>query len=92
MDCHSTDGGGGFSGTAPSETPPDVCPGVPYLEGRDRDGGNGRRTRDHSGDTSLIRAIREGVEADGEEMDWDMPRWDLSFDDAKDLLEYLKML
>jgi len=43
-------------------------------------------------DEDIKRAITEGVEPDGEPLDWPMPRWSMSDEDLDDLLEFLKTL
>ncbi len=40
----------------------------------------------------IKRAIREGIEPDGEELDPCMPRWKMSDEDLNDLVEFLKTL
>lgn len=40
----------------------------------------------------IKRAIREGIEPDGEELDPCMPRWKMSDEDLNDLIEFLKTL
>jgi mono/diheme cytochrome c family protein len=92
VDCHGPDGRGGVPVMMLSELPPDIR--YETLISEEHHHGEGE-TDEHEipyTDELIIRAIREGIEADGEVMDRDMPRWDLPDDDAKDLLEYLKML
>jgi mono/diheme cytochrome c family protein len=43
-------------------------------------------------DADIARAIREGVEPDGESLDSFMPRWDMSDADIRDVIAYLKEL
>jgi len=43
-------------------------------------------------DETIKRAITEGVEPDGERLEWPMPRWRMSEEDLDDLLEFLKTL
>lgn len=43
-------------------------------------------------DEDIKRAITEGVEPDGEPLDWPMPRWTMSDEDLDDLIEFLKTL
>jgi len=43
-------------------------------------------------DEDIKRAITEGVEPNGEPLDWPMPRWTMSDEDLDDLLEFLKTL
>lgn len=43
-------------------------------------------------DETIKRAITDGVEPDGESLEWPMPRWSMSDGDLGDLLEFLKTL
>jgi len=43
-------------------------------------------------DEDIKRAITEGIEPDGEPLDWPMPRWTMSDEDLDDLIEFLKTL
>lgn len=43
-------------------------------------------------DTDIARAVREGVQPDGEELDPVMPRWDMSERDMGDLIGFLRGL
>jgi len=43
-------------------------------------------------DEDIRRAITEGIEPDGEPLDWPMPRWTMSDEDLDELLEFLKTL
>jgi len=43
-------------------------------------------------DEAIKRAITEGMEPDGELLEWPMSRWRMSEDDLNDLLEFLKSL
>ncbi len=43
-------------------------------------------------DSLIKRAITEGLNPDGEPLDWTMPRWQVSDADFADLLAYLKTL
>jgi len=43
-------------------------------------------------DETIKQAITEGVEPDGEPLDWPMPRWSMSDEDLNDLIEFLKTL
>ena len=43
-------------------------------------------------DETIKIAIRQGEDPSGEELDYTMPRWDMSDKDANDLIEYLKTL
>lgn len=39
-----------------------------------------------------LAAIAQGLEADGDVMDWTVPRWQMSEADLDALIEYLKTL
>ncbi|MGA9350089.1 MAG: cytochrome c [Anaerolineae bacterium] len=43
-------------------------------------------------DETIKRAITQGIEPNGEPLDWPMPRWAMSDEDLDDLLEFLKTL
>lgn len=43
-------------------------------------------------DEDIRRAITQGIEPNGEPLDWPMPRWTISDKDLDDLLEFLKTL
>jgi len=47
--------------------------------------------KQRGGDDKLKSGKGLGLETDGEVMDWDMLRWNLSGENAKDQLEHLKM-
>ncbi len=43
-------------------------------------------------DALINRAIREGLDPEGEPLDWTMPRWQMGDADLNDVLAYLKTL
>ncbi|AKB85828.1 cytochrome c family protein, putative [Methanococcoides methylutens MM1] len=43
-------------------------------------------------DETIKIAIREGKDPAGEELDYTMPKWDMSDKDIEDLIDYLKTL
>jgi hypothetical protein len=43
-------------------------------------------------DETIKQAITEGIEPNGEPLDWPMPRWSMSDEDLDDLLAFLKTL
>ena len=43
-------------------------------------------------DATIKQAITEGIEPNGEPLDWPMPRWTMSDQDLDDLLDFLKTL
>ena len=56
------------------------------------EGGEGEEEHAPYDEESIKRAITEGVEPDGEQLDWPMPRWSMSDQDLDDLVEFLKTL
>lgn len=92
VDCHGRDGRGGFPVMMLTELPPDIRYETLLSEEHHHGEGEVDEHETPYTDELIIRAIREGLEADGEVMERDMPRWDLSDEDAQDLLEYLKTL
>jgi len=43
-------------------------------------------------EAKLKRAITKGISAEGEELDFPMPKWSMSDGDLDDLIAYLKIL
>jgi len=43
-------------------------------------------------EATVKRAITEGVDPDGKDLEWPMPRWSMSAADLDDLVQYLKTL
>ncbi len=85
--CHGEDGKGRPEGGI---VPTDIT--YPYLTlayGHSHD--NGRKHRAFS-DTSIITAIKRGLDPDGNKLDAAMPRYALPNNDAADLIAYLKRL
>jgi len=76
VNCHGRDGSGGFT--------PMMCNGVAadirYSE-----------LKEEMSDEEIKIAITKGIH-EGKELDWCMPRWQLSEEDLNDLIEYLKKL
>lgn len=92
VDCHGRDGRGGFPVMMLTELPPDIRYETLLSEEHHHGEGEVDEHETPYTDELIIRAIREGLDADGEVMERDMPQWDLSDEDAQDLLEYLKTL
>ncbi len=77
--CHGLDGKGGVY--------PMMCgvktPDIRYST----------LTKEHGmSDEDIKRAITKGIGDEGEELDYCMPRWQMSEKDINDLIEYLKQL
>jgi cytochrome c oxidase subunit II len=43
-------------------------------------------------DELIVRAIRQGIDPDGKPLDPGMPRWQMTDNDVRDVIEYLKSL
>ena len=57
-------------------------------------GHNNETEEDHAKYTeeSIKRAITEGIDPDGDELQWPMPSWNMAEEDLNDLVNYLKEL
>lgn len=85
--CHGVDGRG-------VRTPMFVSPNITYRNLIDPAGmlePDGNRGATYN-DELIKRAIAQGIDAEGNPLDWPMPRWHLADQDAADLLAYLKTL
>lgn len=83
--CHGIDGTGGYVGMMGGFEAPDIRYSTLTSPHEDHDG-------DGWSDRDIRRAIVEGVEPDGEELDPIMPRWRLSDAEFRALTDYLKEL
>ena len=56
--------------------------------------GEGKEGEAHPSYTDALinRAITQGVNPAGKALDWTMPRWQMTEEDLKDLIAYLKTL
>ncbi len=43
-------------------------------------------------DELIVRAIRQGIDPDGQPLDPGMPRWEMTDNDVRDVIDYLKVL
>ena len=77
VNCHARDGSGGFVPMMCSEK----APSIKYSE----------LVEEGMSDAEIKTAITKGIH-EGEELDWCMPRWQMSEKDLSDLVEYLKKL
>ncbi|HUT75196.1 MAG TPA: cytochrome c [Armatimonadota bacterium] len=93
VNCHGRDGKGGVPIMSSRQLAPDIRydvltgkehPAVEHEEG----------AHEHYAytDAAIKRAITQGVEPDGKELDLLMPRWQMSERDLSDLIAYLKHL
>ncbi len=77
VNCHGRDGSGGFVPMMCDETSPNIKYTELAEEGMSED--------------EIKIAITKGIH-EGKELDWCMPRWQMSKKDLDDLIEYLKKL
>ncbi len=85
--CHGADGRG-------LRTPMFVSPNVTYRNLTDPAGmtePDGTRGPTYT-DDQIRRAVTQGIDPEGETLDWPMPRWQLTDAEWSDLLGYLKTL
>jgi cytochrome c oxidase subunit II len=68
--------------------------GVPLMMGTaiPADISNEALKEDHYTDTSLKKAITQGIDEEGKPLNWTMPRWNMSETDLNVLIDYLKTL
>lgn len=86
VDCHGTDGRGGYSIMMSFEIPPDIRY-ESLVSGHAEEGEHPPYTEE-----TIKRAIREGIDSAGEPLDPAMPRWKMTDVDVDDVIEYLKTL
>ena len=88
VDCHGEDGRGGNVGTMFGIVGiPDIRYSVLTTEHSE-----GGKTIPAWSDADIRRAIREGIEPDGEHLKPAMPRWDMTDGQVTDVIAYLKEL
>jgi cytochrome c oxidase subunit 2 len=90
VSCHGVHGRGGVPVMMGTAIPTDVR--YKALTGKEKHVHRGKEEEHHYTDALIKRAITQGLEADGEVMDWTMPRWRMSEADLNVLIEYLKTL
>lgn len=84
--CHGPDGRGGRVVMMGSFEAPNIAYDV--LTGR----APGEEEHRPYTDTLIKRAITRGLESDGERLNQNMPRWQMSERDLNDLIDYLRTL
>ena len=84
VSCHGVDGRGGVPIMMCNEIPPDIR--WSSLTG-EKHGKHGKYN-----ETTVKIAITKGIEPNGEELSYCMPRWEISDEDLNDLLDFLKEL
>jgi len=88
--CHGPDGGGGRVRVMMTSF---VAPDIRYktLTSEEMEH-EGEEVHPPYTEENIKRAITQGVEPDGEPLDWPMPHWTMTEKDLEDLLDYLKSL
>lgn len=85
IDCHGADGKGGITPMMCDEKTPPITYHDLTEEGHEGE-------HQPYTDEAIKKAITEGIEPDGGELDPCMPKWDMSDEDLNDVIEYLKTL
>ncbi len=88
VSCHGEDGRGGRPVMMCSEIPPDIR--YSALTSEEMEHGEGEHPPYN--DTTIKRAITQGLDPAGNELDPCMPRWAIDEDDLNDLILFLKEL
>ncbi|MDA3936286.1 MAG: cytochrome c [Actinomycetota bacterium] len=89
VDCHAEDGRGGSTGMMMNSAV--EIPDIRYSQLTATHTEHGPTSPGWS-DRDIARAIREGVEPDGERLKAPMPRWDMTDAEIADVIAYLKEL
>ncbi|MBP2030800.1 mono/diheme cytochrome c family protein [Methanohalophilus levihalophilus] len=89
VSCHGVDGKGGVPIMMGTSIPSDIRYETLTAEDEHED-----EHDEHPPytDETIKKAIRDGVNPAGEDLDYTMPEWDMSDEDLDDLIEYLKLL
>ncbi|MDQ1275997.1 MAG: hypothetical protein QG610_1572 [Euryarchaeota archaeon] len=90
VNCHGTDGRGGYPVKMGSEVPPDIRFESLVSEEHEKEEEDGEHP--HYTEETIKRAILEGIDPAGEPLDLTMPRWKMTDMDLDDVVEYLKTL
>jgi mono/diheme cytochrome c family protein len=89
VSCHGEDGRGGKPVMMCSEVPPDIRYSALTSEEMEHEEGEEHPPYN---ETTIKRAITQGLNPAGEELDPCMPRWAISENDLNDLIFFLKEL
>ncbi len=89
VSCHGEDGRGGRPVMMCSEIPPDIRYSTLTSEEMEHEG---EEEHPPYNETTIKRAITEGLNPAGEELDPCMPRWEINDRDLNDLILFLKEL
>lgn len=87
--CHRGDGKGGSAVMIMWDFD---APNITWEHLTEEEHGDENEAHPPYTEESLKQAITEGIEPNGEEMDEDMPRWQMADEDLDDLVEFLKTL
>jgi len=90
VDCHRTDGRGGYPIMMSPVIPPDIR--YDSLVSEEHEEHEEEEEHPPYTDETIKRAIREGIDPAGEPLDLTMPRWKMTDKDVNDVVEYLKTL
>jgi hypothetical protein len=90
VSCHGAHGRGGVPIMMGTAIPTDIR--YKSLTGGEKHAHGGEEKEHHYTDALIKRAITQGLEADGELLDWNMPRWQMSETDLDAVIEHLKIL
>ena len=90
VDCHGVDGRGGVPVMMGTKVPTDIR----YAALTEKEGHGHEGEADHPVYTEQLigKAIREGLNPAGTDLDWTMPRWQMTEEDSRDVVAYLKGL
>lgn len=87
VSCHGEDGRGGRAVMMCSEVPADIRYSALTEEME-----HGGEEHEPYNESTVKRAITQGINPAGEELDQCMPRWEMSEEDLEDLILFLKEL
>ncbi len=93
VNCHGPEGKGGLPVMMGTQIPSDIRYSA-LVSGKHHGEAEGKEKGEEQAytDANIKRAIREGVDPSGKQMDRTMPRWKISDQDLDDLLDYLREL
>ena len=87
--CHGIHGRGGVPVMMGTKIPSDIRYASLTEAHHDE---SGKAAHSPYTDALIKRALTDGMDPSGRELDWTMPRWQLSDEDFNDLLAYLRTL
>jgi cytochrome c oxidase subunit 2 len=90
VSCHGVHGRGGVPVMMGTAIPTDIR--YKALTGKEEHVHGGKEEEAHYTDVLIKRAITQGLDDEGELLDWTMPRWQMTEADLNAIIEYLKTL